>query len=235
MARAGLGPDHLDMTNLTVDPAQLNRARRPTSRSTWAIWALAALLSIGLALFSYRYMSRIGPGAPRILGNALAKPWLYVHIFGAATALLIGPLQLLPVLRSKGRPWHRWLGRAYVLSCLVGGVGGLVSAFGSTAGPIAVSGFATLAVLWIVINGMGWLRATQRRFAEHRRWMIYSFTLTFAAVTLRIYIGIFPLLPHVTFLAGYRASAWVSWMGNLLVAELYLRGVFRKRDPVAAG
>ena len=34
----------------------------------------------------------------------------------------------------------------------------------------------------------GWLTARARRFDEHRRWMIRSFALTFAAVTLRLYL-----------------------------------------------
>jgi len=143
------------------------------------------VLCIALALFSYRYLLQVGPRAPAILANAFAKLWLYLHIAGAATALLIAPVQLLPALRRRGRPWHRWLGRAYLSAWLLGGAGALVSAFGSAAGPVAISGFATLAVLYIVVNAIGWLRATQRRFVEHRRWMIYSFAMTFAAVTLR--------------------------------------------------
>lgn len=211
-------------------PAQ---PRRRTAWLTWALWGAAAVLSVGVALVSYRYLPQVGPRSPEILANAFAKPWLYLHIAGAATALLIAPIQLLPALRAPGRPWHRWLGRAYVIGCILGGAGGLVSAFGSTAGPIATAGFATLAVLWIAANVMGWLRATQRRFAEHRRWMIYSFAMTFAAVTLRLYLPIFPML-HLPFMDGYRLAAWTSWLVNLAVAELYLRGALRWR-PAAIG
>ena len=216
------------MANLTIDPSFRDDAVSKLRGQRRVFWGAGALLSIGVALFSYRYLPGLAFGAPLILGNALSRPWLYLHITGAATALFIAPLQLAPSLRMRGRPWHRWLGRVYVIGCLLGGVGGFVSAFGSTAGPIATSGFATLAVLWIVANVMGWLRATQRRFAAHRRWMIYSFAMTFAAVTLRLYLPIFPLL-HLPFVDGYRAVAWVSWVGNLIVAELYLR---RTTGPV---
>jgi hypothetical protein len=210
------------MTSLTFTKSNGKIIPSKTRRGTWTLWGLGAVLSIGVALFSFRYLPRLGLGAPLILGNPLSRPWLYLHIAGAATALLIAPFQLLPALRRRGRPWHRWVGRAYVVACLLGGVGGFVSAFGSTAGPVATSGFATLAVLWIFANVMGWLRATQHRFAEHKRWMIYSFAMTFAAVTLRLYLPIFPLL-HRPFVEGYRSAAWISWMFNLAVAELYLR------------
>src|SRR4051794_6030634 len=54
---------------------------------------------------------------------------LMVHIVAAMLAILIGPFQFLPKLR-KGRllKVHRWLGRAYLLSVLFGGIGGLYMA-----------------------------------------------------------------------------------------------------------
>jgi len=218
------------MANLTFESfPQKNRS----SKRSWpgrALWGVGAILSIGVALFSYRYLPKLAFGAPLILQNALSRPWLYLHVAGASTALLIAPIQMLPALRRAGRTWHRWLGRVYVAGCLIGGVAGFVSAFGSTAGPIATSGFASLAVLWIVVNVMGWRRATQGRFAEHRRWMIYSFAMTFAAVTLRLYLPIFPLL-HRPFVEGYRLAAWASWVGNLIVADLYLRATHARLKP----
>ena len=220
------------MTNLTLDPAVLRTPRRKTGALRRTLWGAGAVLSVGVALFSYRYLAD-GAHAPAPLGNALARPWLYLHIAGAATALLVAPTQLLPSLRAKGRPWHRWMGRVYVVGCIAGGVGGFVSAFGSTAGPVATTGFATLAVCWIVANVMGWRRATQRRFAEHRRWMIYSFAMTFAAVTLRLGLPIAPLM-HRPFVEGYRVMAWASWLVNLAVAELYLRGAFTSVRPQGA-
>ena len=207
-------------------------ARDKPRRWTRLFWGLGAALSIGVALYSYRYLPGIAAGAPLILGNPLSRPWLYLHITGAATALLIAPFQLLPALRRPGRAWHRWIGRTYVIACLAGGVGGLVSAFASTAGPVAAAGFASLAVCWLVATAMGWLRATQRRFADHRRWMTYSFAMTFAAVTLRLYLPIFPIL-GLPFVDGYRLAAWDSWVGNLLVAELYLRWAGAKQKAIA--
>ena len=197
---------------------------------------LAALLSIGLALFSYRYLLGIGPAAPDILRNLFARPWLYVHIAGAATALLLGPMQFFPVVRRRWPAAHRWIGRTYVIGCLVGGAGGLVVAFGSTAGPIATAGFGSLAAVWIIANIQGWQLAVARDFPRHRAWMIRSFAMTFGAVTLRLYLPLFPLM-GIAFIDGYRAVSFLSWIPNLIVAELYLRGVLNRRAwslPAAA-
>jgi uncharacterized membrane protein len=195
-------------------------------RAKWIPWSLAAALSVGLALFSYRYLAGVGPRGAEILGNLFARPWLYVHIAGAATALLVGALNFVPAIRRRAPAVHRWVGRVYMVSCLVGGPAGLVIAFGSFAGPIATVGFASLAVCWIITNVQGWRRAAAHRFTEHRAWMIRSFALTFAAVTLRVYLPLIPLF-HASFVEGYRVISFLAWIPNLVVAELYIRGAFR--------
>jgi uncharacterized membrane protein len=204
-----------------------------TGRLSWSLWGLAAFLSAGVAIFSYRYLPAIGPMAPQILANLFAKPWLDIHIAGAATALLVGPAQFIPWIRQKRRAVHRWLGRTYVVGCLIGGAGGLIVAFGSTAGPVATAGFGSLAVIWIVANVQGWRMARARRFDVHRAWMIRSFALTFAAVTLRLYLPMIPLT-GVSFVDGYRAISFLAWVPNLIAAELYIRGVFRFRARTLA-
>jgi uncharacterized membrane protein len=190
---------------------------------TWSLWTLYALLSAAVAIFSYRYLPRVGPLGPEILANLFARPWLDVHVAGAATALLVGPVQFLPWVRRRFPALHRTLGRIYVIGCLAGGVGGLVMAFGTTAGPIATVGFASLAVCWIVANVQGWRLAVARRLDDHRAWMLRSFAMTFAAVTLRIYIVVLPML-GVAYIDAYRASSFLAWIPNLILVELWLRG-----------
>jgi uncharacterized membrane protein len=194
----------------------------------WAsrsVWISLAWLSAGFAIYAYRYLIGVGPLATNVLQNLFARPWLLVHVAGAATALLLGSLQLLPRFRP-GRV-HRYIGRVYVFACLVGGTGGLFLAFGSTAGPVATAGFGSLGVLWIVITSLGWRNARARRFDAHRGWMIRSYALTFAAVTLRIYLMLVPLL-GLPMLASYRAISFLCWVPNLLVAEIYLAMTARR-------
>lgn len=198
--------------------------------SATAWWILTALLSIAIAIFSYRYLPRLEPRNPAILANLFAHPWLDLHILGAATALLLGSFQFIAPLRARWAKGHRWIGRIYAISCIIGGAGGLVLALGSTAGPVATAGFGGLAVLWIAVNILGWRAALARRLAEHRRWMIRSWALTLAAVTLRLYLLALPLL-DVAMIDGYRAIAFLCWIPNLIVAELYARDVFRWREP----
>lgn len=187
-----------------------------------AWWLLTTLLSLGLALFSYRYLAGVGLLAPNVLANLFARPWLNIHVAGAATALLVGWLQVSPPLRRRWPRLHRRTGRLYGLACLVGGTGGLVLALGSTAGPVATAGFGSLAMLWIAATLLGWRAALQRRFEAHRRWMLRSWALTLAAVTLRLYMLAAPAL-GVDGLDAYRAISFLCWVPNLAAAELFLR------------
>jgi uncharacterized membrane protein len=195
-------------------------------------WTLAALLSGLVALVSYRYFVGVGM-APNIVANLFARPWLLVHVGGAATALMLGPFQFLAGVRARAPRLHRWLGRTYVVACLTGAVGGFVMAFGSTAGPAATVGFAALGVCWFYANVQGWRLAMARRFADHRAWMIRSFAMTFAAVTLRIYVPLLPLT-GLSELDGYRLTAYLAWIPNLILAELYIRGAFARRPRLIA-
>jgi hypothetical protein len=48
-----------------------------------------------------------------------------------------------------------------------------------------------------------------------------DFSLTFAAVTLRVYLGMFAAL-DVAFDDAYQSVAWISWVPNLILIEWYL-------------
>ena len=204
-----------------------------TQRTSIVLWGLLTFLSLGVALASYRYLSPHPLGAaPNVVTNLMARPWLMVHAGLAATALLLGPFQFLSRVRAARPRLHRGMGRVYVVACIGGGIAGLILATGATSGPIAQWGFGVLAVSWVTCAVQAWRLALARRFPEHREWMIRSFALTFAAVTLRLYLPIAPILGY-PFVDGYRASAWLCWVPNLLAAELYLRAARRPQPALA--
>jgi len=192
------------------------------SRVSKALWALATFLSLGVAIYSYRFLTAHPTMGADIAANLVRRPWLPIHATLAATALLVGPFQFLPRLRARFPQIHRTMGRIYVTACLLGAPAGFVLAMGTDAGPIAQWGFATLAVLWFTVTAYALRLAMTGRIATHRRWMIRSFAMTFAAVTLRLYLPIPPMFLHMSFLEGYRVISWFSWTSNLLAAELFL-------------
>jgi len=205
---------------LTATVASLGN--RTLSWPTRIAWMLLVILCLGIAAYSARYLLHPPRTPAQALGNPLGVPWLFIHIAGSVTALVLGSLQFLPALRRGARPPHRWVGRVYVVACLVGGAAGLILAAGSSAGLIASAGFGSLAVIWIAANLLGWRAAMQGRFVAHRRWMVRSWALTLAAVTLRLYLPLVMVL-DLPFLPWYRAISFLAWVPNLVAAELWLR------------
>ena len=187
-------------------------------------WMLLMLSATAIALLSTRFLlpepPHVGPG---IIDNFLAnKPAFLMHVFGSLIALLIGPWQFVGTIRGRWPKLHRWLGRIYMVAVLFGGIGGFIVAWTTSSGPIAVGGFATLSVLWLYVTSKGYQTVRAGRYAEHRVWMIRSFALTAAAISLRMGLPVAPALGY-EFVTGYIAMSWISWIFNLGVAELYLR------------
>jgi len=181
-------------------------------------------LSLGVALASWRFL---------VLGVELSMEFVayhaverqlafYAHVLLAPVALILAPFQLWRSFRAKRPTLHRWMGRTYGVMVLLAGVAGLAMAFGTRAGPVAAWGFGLLAIAWLGTTGWGILQARAGKFASHRRWMIRSVALTFAAVTLRLYLLV-PPLTGIDFAMAYQAISWLCWVPNLIVAEWILR------------
>jgi uncharacterized membrane protein len=197
------------------------------------LWILLTVLSALVAAFSYRYIvyARFVPA--NVAANRFFNPWIFVHAGAASTALLLGPTQFVYAIRGRWPVAHRWMGRVYVVACLLGGVAGVILASGVSTGPIAAAGFATLGLLWLYVTTRGLLSARAGEFVAHRRWMIRSFALTFAAVTLRLYIPI-SQIAGFEFTAAYVVIAWLAWVPNAIFAEWFLRPSETAQKPLLA-
>jgi uncharacterized membrane protein len=196
-----------------------------------AFWS-AALASVLVAAVSYRFIP-LGVDATmefiahNLPGNSLA---LYGHIGVAPIALLLMPFQFMSGLRKRRPLLHRWMGRTYVTAIVISGLAGLQLAFHSTAGVFASVGFATLAVIWLWTTLGAFYFAVKRQFNRHRNWMLRSAALTFAAVTLRVYLGTSMAL-GADFQVAYPIISWACWVPNALLVEAYL---LLRRQPGTA-
>lgn len=186
-----------------------------------APYALMLLLAVYVAVVALRYLLPGMPGgAPPIIANRFADPFLPLHAGAAAAALLLGPFQFWSRPDGRRALWHRLTGALYIAACLVGGGAGLVLALGTIAGPVAMTGFGLLGLSVIYTTGQGLRTVLARRYAEHRRWMIRSFSLILAAVTLRLYLPAAALLGY-DFMPAYVVISWLCWVPNLIAAELF--------------
>ncbi|HWH22275.1 MAG TPA: DUF2306 domain-containing protein [Allosphingosinicella sp.] len=194
--------------------------------------AIILLLTVEIAIVSgLRYFTGSMAPPPPILANAFANPYLLLHVIGGVTALVVAPLQFLPKVRSRWPGLHRKTGRIYLAACAVGAPAGFMLALGTTAGPVAAVGFAIPAVLWALFTWVGWRAAVERRFDDHREWMLRSYALTATAITLRLMLPASAFMGF-EFLPAYRVISWLGWITNLALFEYYIR---RKRASAAAG
>ena len=184
-------------------------------------------LSFGVAGYALVVYATLPPGAtvhPEMRRTFDSQRLgIYAHVLGSALTLLLGPWQFLPSLRRSRSRVHRMLGRVYLLAGVgIGGIAGLYMSFFAFGGAVSTAGFALLATIWLYTGYRAYAAATNRRFDEHRRWMIRNFALALAAVTLRLYLGVgFALrLPFEIF---YPTLAWISWVPNLIAAEILVR------------
>jgi len=191
-------------------------------------YSLMAFLSVGVALYAVVAYGFLPLGVlvhPDMRESFQAHYlWVYAHIFGSALALAIGPTQFSARFRGWRPQVHRWLGQTYLLAgVVVGGLAGLflaAHAFGGVPGKL---GFAILATLWLYTGIRAFTAIRARDVQSHRRWMIRNYSLTFAAVTLRLLLPSAVAL-RIPFELAYPIIAWLCWVPNLALTEMALRG-----------
>ncbi|ADG73182.1 Protein of unknown function DUF2306, membrane [Cellulomonas flavigena DSM 20109] len=215
-------------------PADPAVRRRRVGLGVVAFLALGVTLTM-LSIYGSASLDELAADDAGLAGAyAVAAPFfqgaLYVHIVTACVALALGPLQFVARLRRSRPRLHRGVGRTYLGAVALGAVSGLAILPVNSAGLVGVFGFGALAVLWLV-TGYRALRAIRGGdVATHQAWMIRSYALTFAAVTLRLWLGLLMgaqlalgAAPDAAFANAYAAVPFLCWLPNLVVAEALVR------------
>ncbi|MEV4073957.1 DUF2306 domain-containing protein [Nonomuraea fuscirosea] len=234
------------MTTTTPRPAvpsaQVSRPR--WWRRPW----VAPLMVVAVAFIAFSlppYLS-LDPARSRVPAPDFFPPhfvMLSLHVVFGSIAMLTCCLQIWPWFRARYPRAHRLIGRVYVFGgCLPAGVLGLVVGVATPYGPVTRASDVTLALLWLGVTVAGWRMARQRRFVDHRRWMVRSFALTMSIITNRLYSVLFVILLEPQLETTFHGdvelmvatvsglATWLGWVLPLLVAEWWLeRGDAAKR------
>ncbi|CAM4224518.1 hypothetical protein CN556_12345 [Bacillus wiedmannii] len=196
----------------------------------WFIFTFLAVLVAGYVVIQYFIMDGFQTGLVKMKVMSVSKLssfWyimLFIHITTSIVALVIGPFTLSTKFRGKNINRHRIVGRIYMAGILLGGVSGLYLSFYAMGGLVAKLGFGLLAVFWLTSAYQALNRVKNKKIQGHRNWMIRNYSLTFAAVTLRIWLPLFVLLFGLEqFELSYAVIAWLAWVPNLIIAELFIR------------
>lgn len=224
--------------NIVVTPPR-PRPVPPSRGRRWG-WGWVALSALAIAVYApLPYLTAPLAESGGNLAAAYANEALpvriafYVHVTFGGLSLLLGPWQFARRLRDRRPALHRAIGWASTVAILVASTAALVMSTVNTAGMVGFFGFGALAVLWAYSTVRAVRHARARDFDSHQAWMMRSFAMTYAAVTLRLWLPalIFLQLPFLTgpdaarsaFDNAYAAVPFLSWLPNIVVAEWLIR------------
>jgi uncharacterized membrane protein len=234
-----------------AEPATTTTTHTSTWRTRSAFWwillsalAIAVYAPLPYALNSLADLSGSGEplAANYVERSEVIRSAFYLHIGFGGLALLLSPFQFATRLRTRAPRVHRAIGRTILVSIAIAGVGGLILAPHNLAGPVGTVGFGLLAVLWVTFAATAFRAIRRGDVDTHRRWMIRTFALTYAAVTLRLWLFVLMVIqtdlagvdPQTAFERAYLIVPFLAWVPNLLAAERYLSTRRPSSPPVPA-
>ena len=201
-------------------------------------WILIVILAIIIGLYPLTFINAnpniglLSSKSNELLNSPLWNLSFYTHISLAGIALLIGWLLFLKKLRAEYLHLHRLIGKIYIISVLLSSLAGYYIAYHATGGIYAVYGFSGMSTAWLLTTIIAYKAIRAGDIKKHERWMIRSYAVTFTGVTFRLWLPFLKFACQMDFLEAYPISSWVSWMANLVVAELIIRRQFRKKEKM---
>ncbi len=147
----------------------------------------------------------------------------YIHVFSSIFALLFGVFQFIKIKNQTTRKVHHLLGKLYFyIVVLFSAPSGIYIGFYANGEFIAQSAFITLGVLWWIFTVVAVVKIKQKNFVAHRNFMLRSYALAVSALTLRAWKVVLVFLFHPAPMDVYQIIAWLGFIPNLLLVELYI-------------
>lgn len=191
-------------------------------------------------------------------GFPLYFPVLMVHVLGGTLTTIAVVLQVWPWLRRRHPRVHRYVGRTYVAIVFPAAFAAIFMATYWPFSPVSSVSDTTHALLWLAATTYGFRLARQRRYVDHRRWMLRSFVLCVSIIINRIVTVPMEMITtwlgtHVTPAASNIASvrpvhpgsqawlldvsaidSWLCWTLALIAMEWWLDRDRRRRSAPGA-
>ncbi len=222
---------HFDQTLVHLSKCTLQTERKQDMRSRKGLVISLSVIAVMWILHTTSKNFMVDPTFSTFLSNKEielpnAKLWIVMiqlHIVLAIIALITGPLGLSRAMRMKNPHLHRWNGRIYVMVIVFNILPGYYVALYANGGIWSTIGFFILNTLWLLttINGYRFIRKGQVHL--HRSWMLRSFFLTFANLTIYILVTILHYVAGLPYGFSYSLGAWLAFMINLVLAEIVIR------------
>ena len=204
----------------------------------WLLWGLLLWLTLLMVRITVQYIPYSSTVAflqikqTEVIGLWWYLPVFYTHVYTALFTLAAGFTQFQKRLLRPPARLHRAWGYFYVILILfLAAPSGLLMGWVANGGVVAQAFFMTLAACWWLFTAQALRSAQQKRFLEHRDWMLRSYALTLSAITLRLWKLILVKLFAPAPMDVYIIVSGLSWIPNWLIAEWIIFRKYRKVPP----
>lgn len=215
------GPDQPDeppkQSTVVAKPARTPFWQRPWVIPLWIVTGLFLYWQAGPFVGTPEAEAQIPPHD----GFRPYYTLLILHIVFGTVAMVASNFQVWPWLRRRYPAVHRWTGRVYVPSVIIGGGCGLIIL--KFAPVVGQTGAFMSTTLWIATTIVGYWAARTGRWRLHRRFMLYSFALVMnnvwglTAAKIIIEGGI-----NIDFTYLGEGARWVGWIVDLMLVQWFL-------------
>ncbi len=203
----------------------------------FCVFAVAVLYFSGIMFFKIvpymtfeRALNFLGTKEDDVLDKTHFIWAFYIHITSSIIVMAGGVFQFFSIFLKEMPRFHRFLGKIYIGSILFfAAPSGLVLAFYANGGLPSRVGFSLQCVVWWVITALAWREILAKNYVRHTEMMLRSYAVTLAAMSLRFesyalyyFFGTKPIETYLT-------VTWLSWVGNLLLVELFIYSGMGKR------
>ena len=211
---------------------KLNRfALTPTLTMSAALGALS-VMGVGACIMG---ATRLYGLTPRLPLPPAYPDWTVIHFASALAFVALMPWQFIGVLRRRRPGLHRGMGRLAAIAGLIMAVSGVAMAYlpeHSVGERVFMTSFFGVFMIFL---GRGVADARARRIVEHRAWMVRATATALTPVVQRLIFGVFAGAIGINDAAGFWelfvGAAWLAWLVNLGVSEIWLRS---GRSPATA-
>ena len=147
----------------------------------------------------------------------------YIHVYSAIFALLFGVFQFIKIKNKRIQHLHKISGKiSFYIVVFLAAPSGIFIGFYANGELIAKTAFVILGILWWIFTIIGLLKIKEKNIRVHQNFMMRSYALALSALTLRAWKVALVFLFHPSPMDVYQIVAWLGFIPNLLLVELYI-------------
>jgi uncharacterized membrane protein len=190
----------------------------------FGVFFFMLMLKITIPYFSFEYDVDFLLTKQNVIHVDIWRFAFYTHISSSLIVLLAGVFQFSRKIILEYPKSHRLLGKIYIILVLfISAPSGFIMAIYANGGLASKVSFGMISALWWYFTFTAYLKIRKGNVRSHLEHMTRSYALTLSAITLRLYVLFLPALIHLHAREMYTLVSYLSWIPNLLIAEILIK------------